>query len=242
MRPFFPLSLGLLAMMSMSKAQDRATYSQSYAILISGAVAGSETVTERTNDSGELVSTSEHEMFITDGLETKRMEFSTRMVLSKADQIPISYTYRYTTEGQGDYYDVEIKGDQITRTLNRGGHTSEVTVPLDPNMVILDFNVYHQYDYLVRKYDAKKGGRQVFADFMPVIGNNIPLAVTFLGNEDLKLKKGTLPVWNYSIEFVGIWGGSLSVDKGGRLVRLMIPAQDLQVVRKDLLDSDNSQN
>ena len=56
-------------------------------------------------------------------------------------------------------------------------------------MVILDFNVYHQYDYLIRKYDMKKRGRQVFANFIPVIGNDIPLAITFLDNEKLKNAK-----------------------------------------------------
>ncbi len=45
---------------------------------------------------------------------------------------------------------------------------------------------------------------------------------------------------NYKIEFVGISGGSLSVDKNGRLVRLVIPNQDLEVLRKDLLPAKSS--
>ena len=226
----------------MGEARDDAPgYSQTYSILIKGAVAGTETVTEKTGDAGNTISTSEHEILLTDGLETKRMAFSTKMVLSKATKAPISYTYRYTA-GNSDSYDVVIQNAQITRTLNRGGSTSQVTVPFEPNMVILDFNVYHQYDYLIRKYDVKKGGRQIFADFVPVIGTDIPVALTFLGNENLEPKKGTLPVRNFGVEFVGIWSGLLSVDKDGRLVRLSIPAQDLQVVRADLLDSNDMKN
>ncbi len=240
MRASLFLWLGLFLLADSAGAGEAAPgYSQSYAILIKGAVAGSETVMEKTDDVGNLVSTSEHEMLITDGLDTKRMAFSTRMVLSKAMRTPISYTCQYTTGNSGDSYDVTVKDAQITRILNRGGRTSEVTVPLQPDMVILDFSVYHQYDYVISKYDAKKGGRQLFADFVPVIGNDIPLALTFLGEEKIAFQNGALPVKNFRIEFVGIWSGTVSVDKEGRLVRLLIPAQDLQVLRKDLLATQN---
>jgi hypothetical protein len=217
-------------------------YTQSYAILIKGAVAGTETVAEKAAGSDELVSTSEHEILVTDGLETKRMAFTTRMALSKSSWTPVSYSCRYTSGGSEDSYEVVIMNDQVTRTLSRGGRTSEVTVPFQQNMVILDFSVYHQYDYVIRKYDLKRGGRQLFADFVPVIGNDIPLALTLLGNEELQLKTGTVSVRNFSVEFVGIWSGTLSADMDGRLVHLSIPAQDLEVVRRDLLPSDHGSN
>jgi hypothetical protein len=163
------------------------------------------------------------------------MAFSTKMQLAKNTYTPISYSYKYTSGNAGDSYDVAVKGSQIKRTLTRSGHTSEVAVPFQPNTVILDFNVYHQYDYLVRRYDGNKGGRQVFSDFVPLIGADIPIALTLLGDAELKYEKGSLAVSNYKIEFVGIAGGTLSVDKDKRLVQLLLPTQDLEVVRKDLL-------
>ena len=211
------------------------SYSESYTILIKGVVAGTENVTEKTNANGEIVSSSEHEMLVRDGLESKRMAFSTRMVLSKSTGMPSSYSYWYTLGNTGDSYEVTIKNGQITRVLNRGGRSSEVKVPLQPDMVFLDFNVYHQYDYLIRRYDAKKGGRQTFPDFLPLIGNDVPVALTYIGDDKLDLKIGTLPIRNFQVEFVGMWGGTLSVDKNGRLVRLVIPSQELEVVRRDLL-------
>jgi hypothetical protein len=212
-----------------------AGYSQSYTILLKGTPAGSEVVTEAKSAAGDLISTSEHELLVTDGLETKRMTFSTKMVLSKSTGNPVSYAYRYTTGGTGDSYDVLVKDAQITRVLTKGGHTTESTMAIPINMVIVDFNVYHHYDYLIRRYDFKKGGRQIFANYVPIIGNDIPLAVTYLGNAEIPIEKGSLSTKNYKIEFVGIWGGSLFADKDGRLVRLVVPAQDLEVVRKDLL-------
>jgi hypothetical protein len=230
----------LLFFISITMARDpESRYSQTYMIFIKGEAAGTETVTEASNDSGDVISRSEHEISVTDNLETKRMTFSTKMILSKTSFIPASYEYRYTTGDSGDSYHVEIKNGRITRTLNKGGRTSEVTTSFTPNMVVLDHNVYHQYDYLIRKYDAKKGGRQMFADFIPIIGNDIKLAVTFLGDEKLEYGKSSLPIRKYRIEFVDIWSGTLSMDKNGRLVRLEIPAQDLEVLRKDLYSAED---
>ncbi len=242
MKTAFYLGFGLLICANLANAgETQAVYTQSYTILLKGTVAGSETVTEKPGDAGDLVSTSDHEIFVTDGLQTKRMAFSTKMVLSKGTLAPVTYAYQYTAGNTGDSYDVVIKDAQIFRTLNRGGRSSEAAIPLQPNTIILDVNVYHQYDYLIRKYDSKKGGRQLFSDFVPVVGNDIPLALTFVGNENLAVKDGSIPVKNYKVEFVGIFTGTASMDKDGRLVRLLIPAQDLEVVRKDLLP-DNPQN
>jgi hypothetical protein len=239
MRILFSLALGLLLCAGAEDALGAASaYSQSYAILIRGAVAGTESVTEETAANGDLVATSEHDLLITDGMETKRMAFSTKMVLSKGGRTPVSYSYKYTAGDSGDFYEVVIKDAQATRFLNRSGRTSEVTVPFPPGTVILDFSVYHHYDYLVGKYDARPGGRQVFSDFVPLIGDVIPVALTFQGNADLQLGQKTVPVRNFLVDFVGIWTGALSVDRHGRLVRLWIPAQDLEVVRKDLLSRD----
>lgn len=208
-------------------------YSQSYAIFIKGSAAGSETVTEKISENGDLVSDSEHDMLVTDGLETKRMSFATRMVFAGKLRTPVSYEYRYTSGGTGDAYSVSIRDAQARRVLTRGGRTSEISVPFTPDMVILDFNVYHQYDYVIRRYDMKRGGRQIFANFVPLIGNDIQLAITYQGEADLNSK--SVRVRNYQVEFVGIVTSTASMDKDGRLVRLAIPIQGIEVVRKDLI-------
>lgn len=207
-------------------------YTQSYVLLIKGTPAGSETVVETIRADGDIVSTSEHEIFLTDGIETNMTAFSTKMVFRNAEQFPISYSYKQKT---GDFYEVAVEGKQITRTLNRGGNISVATAQVTPDLVLLDFNVYHQYDYLVKRYDIKKGGRQIFADFIPLIANDIPIALTYLGSSDMKFKKFNLKARNFQVEFLDIWTGTLSVDENNRLVRLNMPAQDLEVIRKDLV-------
>jgi hypothetical protein len=234
MRIIILLFLALPVFLQQTFARDFTDYSQSYTIKIKGTVAGHEKVVEKLNDAGQLVSTSEHEMIVSDGLVAKSMAFSTKMVFSKDGRNPVSYTYSYVG-GTGDSYEVTIKEGQINRVLHRGGRTSEITVPFQPSMVILDFNVYHQYDYLISKYDNKKGGKQSFADFVPLIGSDIPINLTFLGNSTFECNTGALSVREYRIEFAAIGAGQISVDKDGRLVRLQIPVQDLEVLRDDLI-------
>jgi hypothetical protein len=213
-------------------------YSQTYIIFIDGARAGKETVTERTDDKGNRIVESENEIYLTDGLETNRMAYTTRMVLDGKSLKPKSYVYKYATGNTGDSYEVSIQGDSITRTLYRGGEASDATASFQPDTVILEYNVYHQYDYVLQKYDSKIGGRQLFSDFIPVVGSHIPIALTFIGASNLPIKNGTLPVKKYRIEFVGIRSGTVTSDSSNRLISLEMPDENLEVVRDDILPAN----
>lgn len=215
--------------------EEEAGYAQTYIIFLEGAKAGKESVSEKIAGNGDRIAQSESEIFVNDGMETRRMAFETRMVLDGKSWTPRSYLFRYTSGNTGDHYEVDIQGDQITRSLTRGSETSIASGKFGPDSVILDINVYHQYDYLVHKYDFGKGGRQLFADYIPVIGNDIPVALTFLEESGLKSVKGELRTKEFKIEFVGLRNGTVVVDGNGRLVRLIIPDQKLEVVREDLL-------
>lgn len=217
---------------------EAAGYSQTYIVFIDGSRAGKETVTEKIDENGDRIALSENEIYLSDGIETKRMAYSTRMILDGDSLKPKSYVYGYTTGGTGDSFQVSVEGDEITRTLNRGGQTSVLTTEFKPDTIILDFNVYHQYDYVLHKYDHSEGGRQVYSDFIPVIGSHIPVALTFLGESETPYRNGSLTVKNYQVEFVGLRSGTVSFDSNGRLIRLVMPDQELEVVREDILPAN----
>jgi hypothetical protein len=219
-----------------SKAAD--DYGQTYVVFLDGTRAGKETVTESVAGNGDKLAQTYDEIFLTDGLETNRMAYETRMVLNGKSWSPKSYMYRYVSGKSGDHYEVSIQGNTVTRTLTRGGESSIVTVDLKPDSVILDINVYNQYDYLIHKYDEKKGGRQLFSDFIPVVGNYIPIALTFLEDSKLMYPRGEIQVKKYQIEFVGLRNGTVLADNNGRLVQLVIPDQHLEVTREDLLPAN----
>ncbi len=212
-----------------------ASYSQTYAILIDGSPAGTESVVERTNKDGSIVSDSSHEILVSDGTETKRMAFTTRTVLQKGTWSPVQYSCRYSSGESRDFYEVSIRKRQVHRTLTRFGRTSEANLPLHPGLVIVDFNVYHHYDYLIRRYDLKKGSRQSFQNFVPLLAAEVALALTRLADTTLESVQKSVPVQNFRVEFAGSWAGVVSFDKSWRLVRLLLTEKGLTVIRKDLL-------
>jgi hypothetical protein len=217
------------------QAESTPSYRQVYSIFIRGAVAGTESVNEIKDKDGNRVVASQHELLLSDGLEMKRMAFETTMAYAGSTLVPLRYSFKYLSGALKDYYEVTIKDSRITRVLSRGGNIIESSGTWQAGMLILDFNVYHQYDTLSRLYDFKKGGRQLFNDFMPVIGGELPLAVTWLEDSRLEYAKGSIPVRNFKIEFVGVRTGVFSTDMEGHLVRLVMREQDLEVVRKDLV-------
>ena len=227
------LAFGLAG--SLMAGDEEIVYSQTYIVFLDGARAGREVVTEKIDDSGDLVIESENEIYVDDGLETKRMAYTTRMVLKKKSLKLKSYVYSYLT---GDSYEVTVKGDKITRALNRAGETSVVTADYKNDTVFLDFDVFHQYDYLVRKYDSDKGQRQLYSDFIPVIGTDIPVALTYLGDSNLSTIRGNLKLKNYKIEYVGLRNGAVSFDSENRLVRLVMPDQNMEVLRQDIVPAN----
>ena len=208
------------------------SYTQTYEVILRGEPAGTETVSERTEKNGNLVSTSEHEILVSDGLETKRVAFTTELVLAKGSQAPVRYELRYTSGESHDSCLVTVAGNQLVRTLVRGSRKSETATPLQPSMVILESNVYHLYEQLARRYDTKKGGRQIFQAYLPPVGSDIPAALTLLSEDDVTTPAGVIQARNFKFEFVGLTNALLSVDKSGRLVRFYNPDQQLEVLRK----------
>ena len=226
---FFVFFLGL----TLKAAED--THTQTYVILINGEKSGTETVTEEKDRSGNVILSSKHELLVKDGAARNRMVFSTRMVLSKGARNIRTYACRYQTGQSGDSYEVSIQNGRITRVLTRNGQPGVVSAPFTSNMVIVDFNVYHHYEYLLRRYDRRKKGIQTFANYIPVIGNDIPVKVAWIGDENLIFGEKTIETSRFIVELADITTVMISVDKNNRLVVLENPAQELKVIREDLL-------
>ncbi len=209
-------------------------YLQTYAIFLRGAPAGTETVNEQTDKDGNRICTSKHEIQIVEDNETKMMAFETTMAFVKNTAAFSSYSYRYQS-GSQDTCEVAVRDGKISRTLSRGGNISEASVDQQPSSVLVDVNVYYQYDALSRIYDFKKRGRQTFNNFLPVIAAYVPISVTWIDDSKLDFDKGPIPVRNFKVELLGTRTGTFTTDMNGRLIRLVIPGQELEVIRKDLV-------
>ena len=226
------LLLSFIAWTPMQRVPASSLGTQTFQIIIKGEAAGTEVVTESTDKDGNILLRSDHEMLLSDGLEVKRVAFSTESVFEAKSLQPLYYKLQYSSGDSHDSCEVKASGKELTRVLTRGNRTSETKTQILAGTVLLEPNVYYLYEFLVRQYDTKKGGRQLFQAYLPPVGAEVPAALTQLENSSIDAPGGAVTVRNFRYEFVALSGGVLSVDERGKLVRLSNPAQELEVLRK----------
>ena len=107
------------------------------------------------------------------------------------------------------------------RTTEGGSQRMEYFLP--KNVVILDTNFFHHYTFLVRQYDFLKGGTQHMDVLVPQETAPGMVRVEHAGN-DQSLRKLVVKTGQIEIQ---IW-----VDATGRLMKLVVPAAKVKVLRE----------
>jgi len=144
------------------------------------------------------------------------------------DGTPLSYSW--STEGaKKASADISFQGNVATIVLHVEGakpFTQQFTFT-SPQVVILDNNAYHQYEILARLYDREKKGTQTFSVLVPQEVTPGSITVESLGEstsgsakfEELRVRTADLEV-------------DLYLDSNRRLMRLVAPASNAEVVRE----------
>jgi len=144
------------------------------------------------------------------------------------DGTPVSYAW--STEGaKKAAADITFQGNIATIVLRVEGakpFTQQFTFT-SPQVVILDNNAYHQYEILGRLYDRDKKGTQTFSVLVPQEMTPGTVTVESLGDstsgnsklEELRVRTSDLEV-------------DLYLDSNHRLMRLVAPATNAEVVRE----------
>ena len=144
------------------------------------------------------------------------------------DGTPLSYNW--STEGaKKASADISFQGNVATIVLHVEGakpFTQQFTFT-SPQVVILDNNAYHQYEILARLYDREKKGTQTFSVLVPQEVTPGSVTVESLGEsssgsakfEELRVRTADLEV-------------DLYLDSNRRLMRLVAPASNAEVVRE----------
>jgi len=146
----------------------------------------------------------------------------------QADGTPASYNW--STEGaKKASADIAFQGNVATIVLRVEGakpFTQQFTFS-SPQIVVLDNNAYNQYAILARLYDREKMGAQTFSVLVPQEMTPGSVTVESLGEitagsakfEELRVKTADLEV-------------DLYLDSSHRLMRLVAPASNAEVVRE----------
>jgi len=162
--------------------------------------------------------------------EVKPADGPTSKIIShltlEGDGTPVSYDW--STEG-AKKASAEIQFQNSIATVNlhlegRKPFTQQFTFS-SPMVAILDNNLYYQYAILARLYDRTKKSSQTFSVLVPQ--EMTPGSVTIESLADpTDTTMGELKVQTSDLEV------DLYVDAKGRLMRLVAPASNAEVLRK----------
>ncbi|MBI1747205.1 MAG: hypothetical protein HYR55_11530 [Acidobacteria bacterium] len=201
-------------------------------LFLKGQHFGQESYVIKDEPSGKRTTLSETEMVMLDGDVQNRLAFSSRLVMDRQTYAPTYYEYQFKG-GRNDGYEVTIDGKQITRKLVTGGTVTNKTTTAEQEILILDYNVYHHYQLLLDRYNPKIKGKQVFSDYLPVVGDEFEVGVTLNGEVPLVINQKTIPTVNYTIDFPMSYGADLWATKDGRVVKIRLKQNAIEAIRAE---------
>ena len=197
--------------------EDRGTFR----IVVNGQQMGKEEF-EINPNGGNWVAHGSSEVQTADGLQ--RVSGTLQL---RPDGAPVRY--EWSTQGKKKA-SAAVEFSNLTATIElhlEGAHpyTQQFTYNTSP-IVVLDNNLYHQYAVLARLYDRQKKGAQTFSVLVPQSLAPGTITVESLGNQDVNGKK---------LEELTAKTEDLEIDlylDGGRLVRLVAPTNNAEIVRE----------
>jgi pimeloyl-ACP methyl ester carboxylesterase len=200
-----------------------------YTIFFRGAPVGREEVTVLEDSTGKTI-TAQGRLGAPLNAVTRRAELK-----YAADGTP----ERFSLDGTANGNDVSVRTSFANGTAQTEGHqgTAKISTShsFSPKTIVLPNGVFSLYAALADRLSTVNGGAELRAYILP-IGE---ITVKVVSDQPERIQVGTtfLNVQRYDLLF-GVPGGDLAVSltagEGGRLIRLSVPAQAIEVVREDV--------
>ncbi len=161
------------------------------------------------------------------------------------DDLRIAPALQTDAEGIPDRYQVEVRRagvvEQRVSAQAAGGHFRAQTVSdggeaareflLAPGTVVVDDEVYHQLYFLVRRAPAGGGAR--VAVLAPRRGAHAVVTVTLDGAERVTVGGRAVDARHYVLTDRAGGRREVWADEQGRVLRVVLPAEGVEVVRDD---------
>lgn len=230
-----PASLLALCLSAVASAQPPTIDPQGEArfqVFLRGIAVGTEDVTV-TREAGEwrIVSTGRLETPIDVTLRRAEMRYT-------SSWLPLRLTLDAAFRGQAIDLQTEFTGTTARSRYPQGGETIEKTDTVSANTVILPNNVFAAYAGLAVRLAAAAPGMELRAYVAPQA--EVAVVLNEVLSQRVQTAARTFAAKQYRVA-VQNPGGTLGVevwtDDAGRLLRVMIPAAQIDVVRDDLSSS-----
>ncbi|MBI3894852.1 MAG: hypothetical protein HY313_02865 [Acidobacteria bacterium] len=150
---------------------------------------------------------------------------------TSANLKPLLYERRQEAPQKGTLtVKFEPSGTTLTSQTESGSQEQIFLLP-DHDLVVLDTNFFHHYEFLIRLYDLARPGPQSFAVFVPQEALPGTISLAYQGKENLPGGEipGELDHFQAMTEEVKI---EIWATPGGEIQRLLIPQASLEIVRQ----------
>ncbi len=146
---------------------------------------------------------------------------------------------RFTLDGSANGADVSVRTSFVNGTAQTEGNQGTAKIAtshqLSPKAVVLPNGVFSLYAALADRLSRVTAGAELKAYILPLA----EIGVRVVSDQPERIQVGTafLDVQRYDLLFSNPGGDlavSLTAGDGGRLIRLSIPAQSIEVVREDV--------
>jgi hypothetical protein len=200
-----------------------------YTIFLRGTPVGREEVTVQEDATGTTI-TAQGRLGAPLNVVTRRAE-----VKYTADGSP----ERFSLEGTANGSDVSVRTSFINGTAQTEGNQGTARIatshPFSPQAVVLPNGVFTLYAALADRLSRVTAGAELRAYILPLA----EIGVRVVSDQPERIQVGTsfLNVQRYDLLFSNPGGDlavSLTAGDGGRLIRLSVPAQAIEVVREDI--------
>jgi pimeloyl-ACP methyl ester carboxylesterase len=229
---FFYLTCALVLALAAPAAAQQAPATAKptgYTVFLRGAPVGREELTVREDATGTTI-TAQGRLNAPLNVVTRRAEMK-----YAADGSP----ERFTLDGSANGNDVSVRTTFANGTAqtegNQGTAKIATTHAFSPQAVVLPNGVFTLYAALADRLSRVTAGAELKAYILPLA----EIGVRVVSDQPERIQVGTafLDVQRYDLLFSNPGGDlavSLTAGDGGRLIRLTIPAQAIEVVREDV--------
>jgi len=200
-----------------------------YTVFLRGTPVGREEVTVREDATGTTI-TAQGRLGAPLNVVTRRAEMK-----YTADGTP----ERFSLDGSANGSDVSVRTSFVNGTAQTEGNQGTAKIAtshqFSPQAVVLPNGVFSLYAALADRLSKVTAGAELKAYILPLA----EIGVRVVSDQPERIQVGTsfLNVQRYDLLFNNPGGDlavSLTAGDGGRLIRLSIPAQAIEVVREDV--------
>jgi dienelactone hydrolase len=213
-------------------AQAPAADSRGYMVFLHGTPIGREDITVRT-EGGNLVVTGTGRLSPPLDIVTKRAE-----VRYGPDWTPLSLELQGTVRLRDESIKITFANGEATVEGTVAGKPISKTDKVSPTALILPNGFFGFHEALARRLATVTPPSDLAAYVAPIV--EVQIRVQSVANERVQTGSQSFNVRRYALAFANPGGDvafQLTTDEQGRLIRITIPAQALDIVRQDVAAS-----